>query len=627
MPDLLNTSLTGMLAFQRALQMTSHNITNANTPGYSRQVAEFATRIGGGAGKTYVGGGTKISIIKRMYDQLLVEQLRNSATGQARFTALNSMAGRIDSLLADADTGLSTGLQSYFNTLQDVSNDPGSIPIRQALLGEADGIASSFRTLDDRLQTLDSETNDRIRLAVDDINRLAAGIADVNDEIAIAGVGAQPNDLLDRRDQLVLELSGLISVATTVQEDGAMNVFIGSGQSLVLGDGAQRLGVRADEFDPTRLSVAYEGASGSTPLDTSLSGGTLGGLLEYRTRILDPSRQSLGQTAVAFVQQLNEQHQSGMDLRGNLGGDLFSMAPPTILYSSGNGGSGTASAMVADLGAFTGADYILEFDGASYSLTRGDTGQSVALTGTGTALDPFVADGIEIQVGGAPAAGDRIMIRTGQDAAGSIQNAITDPRALAIAAPTRSLASNANLGDASISAPTIVDSSDPALLTSAVIAFTSPTTYSINGAGSFVYTDGDPIVVNGSSVVITGVPSTGDQFTIEANYGAAGDNSNALLMTNLQSKGALDGGAISINESYAQLVASVGGTAHQIQAGLEAQNVVYANAQDAVLAKSGVNLDEEAANLIRFQQAYQAAAQVVNVTKVLFDSLLNATAR
>ena len=194
MPDLLNTSLTGMLAFQRALQMTSHNITNANTPGYSRQVAEFATRIGGGAGKTYVGGGTKISIIKRMYDQLLVEQLRNSATGQARFTALNSMAGRIDSLLADADTGLSTGLQSYFNTLQDVSNDPGSIPIRQALLGEADGIASSFRTLDDRLQTLDSETNDRIRLAVDDINRLAAGIADVNDEIAIAGVGAHTID-------------------------------------------------------------------------------------------------------------------------------------------------------------------------------------------------------------------------------------------------------------------------------------------------------------------------------------------------------------------------------------------------------------------------------------------------
>ena len=562
-----------------------------------------------------------------MYDELLVNQLRDSATGKARFGALNSMASRIDTLLADSDTGLSTGLQSYFNTLQDVANDPGAIPIRQALLGEADGIASRFRGLDDRLQTLESETNDRISLAVDDINRLATNIAEVNDQIAIAGVGAQPNDLLDRRDQLVLELSGLISVSTTTQEDGALNVFIGSGQSLVLGDGVQRLGVRANEFDPTRVSVVYEGASGSTPLDTSLSGGTLGGLLEFRTRMLDPARQSLGQTAVAFVNQLNEQHQAGMDLRGNLGGEMFSVAEPTILYSNGNAGTGTAGATITGLGAFTGADYILEYDGAAYSLTRADTGAAVALTGSGSAADPFIADGIEIEVGGAPAAGDRIMIRTAHDAAGSVQNVISDPRALAIATPTRSLASNANIGSASISAATVVDSSDPALLTSAVIEFTSATTYSINGAGNFAYTDGDPIVINGTSVSISGAPAVGDQFTIEANYGASGDNSNALLLTNLQSMGALDGGAISINENYAQLVASVGGTSNQIQAGLAAQDVVFANAQDAVLAKSGVNLDEEAANLIRYQQAYQAAAQVVNVTKTLFDSLLNATAR
>ena len=628
MPDLLNTSLTGMLAFQRALQMTSHNITNANTPGYSRQVAEFATRVGGGAGQTYVGGGTKISIIKRMYDALLVEQLRNSATGQARFGALNSMAGRIDTLLADADTGLSTGLQTFFNTLQDVSNDPGAIPIRQALLGEADGIASRFQTLDNRLQTLEAETNDRVRLAVDDINRIAENIADINDQIAQAGTGAQPNDLLDRRDQLVLELSGLISVSTTTQEDGAMNVFIGSGQSLVLGDGAKRLSVRGDEFDPTRLSVVYEGSAGSTPLDNSLSGGTLGGLLEFRTRMLDPSRQSLGQTAVAFVEQLNEQHRTGMDLRGNLGGDLFSIAPPAILYGSGNTGTGTATASVTDLGAFTGADYILEYDGANYSLTRTDTGQSVAMTGSGSAADPFVADGIEIEVGGAAAAGDRIMIRTAHNAAGSIQSVITDPRALAIAAPARSSASDANIGDATITQPEVVDANDPAFLNTAVIEFVAPGWYTIDGGPVVnLYTDGSPITVNGKSVTISGTPAAGDQFTIEANFGASGDNSNALLLIDVQSRGALDGGAISINENYAQLVASVGGTSSQIQAGLDAQNVVFANAQDAVLAKSAVNLDEEAANLIRFQQAYQATAQVVSVTKTLFDSLLNATAR
>ena len=442
-----------------------------------------------------------------------------------------------------------------------------------------------------------------------------------------AGVGARPNDLLDRRDAQVLELSGLVSVSTTIQDDGAMNVFIGSGQSLVIGTNVQRFGGRAREFDPTRVSVVYEGASGSTPLDTALSGGTLGGLLEFRSRVLDPGRQSLGQTAVAFVNQFNSQHNAGMDLRGNLGGDFFGIDPPRVLYSSNNSGSGTATAAIDDLGAFTGADYVLEFDGASYSLTRADNGQSIPLTGSGTAADPFLADGMSIEVGGAPAAGDRVMIRTGHNAAGTIENLISDPRAIALAAPTRAQSSLANIGDATVSQLTVVDADDPALLTPAVIEFTSPTTYSINGAGSFTYTDGDPIVINGTSVTINGVPAVGDQFTIEPNYGASGDNSNGLLLNDVQSNGVLDGGAISIGESYSQLVASVGGTAHQIQSGLAAQNVVYANAEEAVLSKSAVNLDEEAANLIRYQQAYQAAAQVVNVTKTLFDSLIAATSR
>lgn len=619
MPDLLNTSLTGMLAFQRALNLTGHNIANANTPGYSRQVAEFTSRIG--------GAGTQISTIKRMYDALLVGQLRSSVTGFARFSALNSMAGRIDSLLADADTGLNTGLQSFFNTIQDVGNDPSGIPIRQALLGEADGMASRFRSMDQRLNELESEINQRLTLAVGDVNRLAGLIADVNQRIAVAGVATTPNDLLDQRDQLVLELSSLVDVSTTLQDDGALNIFIGSGQPLVLGTKVQQLGVRGSEFDPTRVNVVYQGPSGNTPLDTALSGGTIGGLLEFRSRMLDSSRQSLGQTAVAFVEQFNAQHASGLDLRGNLGGDFFGIDPPTIRYSSNNTGSGTATAAVTDLSAFTGADYILEFDGAAYSLTRADTGQAISLSGSGTAADPFLADGIRIEVAGAAAAGDRLMIRTGHDAASSITSLISDPRSIALAAPTRVQSSLANIGDASISQVTVQNSSDPNLLSTSVIQFTSPNTYSINGAGSFAYVAGNPIIINGSSLTISGAPAVGDQFTIEANYGASGDNRNALLLADLQSLGILEGGTIGIGENYSQLVASVGGTTHQIQAGLSAQQVVLTNAENAVLSKSAVNLDEEAANLIRFQQAYQAAAQVVNITKTLFDSLLAATSR
>lgn len=628
MPDILNTSLTGMLAFQRALAVTSHNIANANTPGYSRQIAEFSTRIGTGTGSGYVGGGTQVSTIKRIYDNMLGQQLQSSTTGLVRFSTLSTLAGRIDTLLADTDTGLNTGLQSFFNSVQDLANDPASIPTRQALLGEANGITSRFHSLDQQLQDLDSEVNVRLQDSVANINQLANSIADVNDQIALAGsAGQPPNDLLDERDRLVLALSEQVSVSTIVQSDGAMNVFIGSGQSLVVGNDVQGLAVRGSEFDASRLTVVYEGASADTPLDTSLTGGALGGLLEFRSRMLDPSIQSLGQTAVAFASQFNEQHQSGLDLRGNLGEAFFEIDPPAIQYSSRSTGSGTASATVADLGLLTGADYVLGFDGASYSLTRQDTNEVITLTGTGTAGDPFVGAGLEIVVGGAPAAGDRILVRTGQNAAGSINTLISDAQDIAMAGPTRSAASFGNVGDGIISTPVVVDRTDPGLLSSATIEFTSATTYTIDGAGSFTYTEGSPILINGSEVSISGAPAAGDQFTLEPNFGGSGDNSNGLMLANIQSVGLLDGGTISINENYGRLVTSVGGTTGQIQANLDAQNVVYRNAEDAMLATSAVNLDEEAAKLIQYQQAYQAAAQVVSVASTLFDSLINATAR
>ncbi|MGB5246189.1 MAG: flagellar hook-associated protein FlgK [Woeseia sp.] len=629
MANLLSTSLSGMVAFQRALEMTGHNIANVNTEGYSRQVADFTTRPGQQTGVGFIGSGTQITTVKRIYDSILGSQLQSSTTSYARFAAMNDLSTRLDTLLADPSTGLNVQLQSFFNSVQDIANDPASLPTRQALLGEADGLVLRFAELDRQLGGMDSELNQRMSAAVSEINQITDSIARLNKQIVVgqAQAGQPPNDLLDQRDLLVRDLSSLVSVNTIMQDDGSMNVFINSGQNLVIGSESRALGTRASEFDPTRVEVTLLGQNGSTPLGNSISGGTLGGLMEFRDQVLDPARRALGETAQAMALTFNEQHASGMDLYGNLGGEFFSIDPPTVYVSRDNTGTGTAAATISDLGALTGSEYVLEFDGASYSLTRADNGQPVTMTGTGSAGDPFVAEGINIVTGGAPASGDRLLIRPSINGAKTISRALTDPQALAMAAPTRTAASLDNIGSGKISPSAVVDRNDPGLLNDYVIEFTGSNTYTVNGAGSFTYTSGDPISIGGSEFAISGEPSIGDQFTLEANTAASGDNRNGLQRANLQAVGILDGGTISINESYGQLVTNVGSTTRQVQANFEAQGVVLENAENAMLAKSGVNLDEEAANLLRFQQSYEAMAQVISIASQMFDTLLNATRR
>ena len=629
MPDLLSTSLSALTAFQRAIDLTGHNIANANTPGYNRQVVDFSTRVGQGQTNSFIGNGVQVAQIRRVYDDTLGQQIQSAASGQSRFDVMNTFASRLDVLLADPSTGLNASLQNFFNAVQDVNNDPASIPARQALLGEAESLVQRFQALDRRLAETESELNDRVAQSVDDVNRLAESIAEANDKIALArGRGGRaPNDLLDERDGLVRQLAAQIDVSTSLQDDGTLSVFIGNGQTLVIGSEAKRLGVQGSEFDPTRLEVTYSGTGGTTPLDTGLTGGTLGGLLEFRSRLLDPTRQALGRTAVALSEQFNNQHAAGVDLRGALGGDFFAVSGPAVLVSRNNAGSGTAAASVSDLSALTGNDYRLAYDGANYSLTNLSTGQPVALAGSGSAADPFVADGLAIVVGGAPAAGDELLIRSTATAASSLGLSVSDPQAVAMALPTRVQASLNNIGDAVAGSLSIADATDPNLLAGATIEFTSATTYSVNGAGAFAYTDGQPILVNGTEIVISGAPQTGDQFVIEANASATGDNGNGLLLAGVQSENALDGGTLSVGQNYSQLVADVGSSSRQLKANLDAQSVVLESVEAEQLAESGVNLDEEAANLIRFQQAYQAAAQVVSVASTLFDTLISATRR
>jgi flagellar hook-associated protein 1 len=630
MADILSTGVSGLLAFQRALDTTSHNISNVNTDGYSRQRVEIGTRPAQAYANGYVGQGANVRTTQRVYDTFIAAQTRSTSSSLERLDVYASNAERLDNMFGDSDNGLSPTLQRFVNAFQAVANAPTSIPARQVLLSEANTLQQRLKFFDGRLDEIGNEINSRIRGEVAEVNSIAQGIARLNNEIAAgtARTGGQPpNDLLDQRDLLLDQLAQKISVNAVPQDGGTVNVFVGSGQPLVLGASVNQLTTMQDPYDSSQLRVALQTPGSTVDVSRNISGGTLGGLLDFRAEQLEPAKNELGRFAVALSEVVNTQHHEGIDLSGALGGDFFAVGDADVLDNALNTGSGTVNATRVDVSALTGRDYILEMTGSGWQLRDSLTGTTVPMTGTGTAADPFVADGLEIEVGGTADVGDTFLIRPTRSAITNMSVLISDPSRVAAAAPIRSAAAGTNSGSGTISAGEVLDSTNPQLRAPVTIQFLTANTYSINGAGSFAYTAGGNIDVNGWRVQISGAPQVGDTFTVSDNTSGTGDNRNALLLSDALKAPVLNGGTTSLGSAVGEFVGSIGVATRQAQVNRDAQNVVYEESLASKDAVSGVNLDEEAANLLKYQQAYQAAAQLIRVADTMFQTLLAATER
>jgi len=636
--DVLGIGVNGLLAFQKALATTGHNISNVNTDGYSRQRVDFSTRAPVLSGNSYLGTGTQVRSVDRVYNDFLTSQVRGNTAAYQQLDTYHTLSSQIDNVLADPNVGLTPAMNEFFSAMQDVANDPTSAAARQVAISQGQSLADRFHYLDDRLQALDQQVNDNVRNTTSEINTLAQSIADVNRKIFIAGGidGPAPNDLLDQRDQLLNQLSERVAVTSYYQDDGSMNVLIGNGQALVVGFDAQQLSVVSNQYDPQRLEVAFVSPGGAaTPVTSQLSGGTLGGTIEFRNRVLDPSLNKLGQLAAGLAKSFNDQHRLGIDLSGAFGGDFFqdiASSAPRALASSYNTGSAVISASVSDASSLTNSDYQLKFSGGNYSLTRLSDNTVTNLTGfPGT---PANVDGITLSLAsGAMVDGDSFLIQPTREGAKKMAMAPITADQLAVAAPISTAAALSNTGSGQISSGQVngPPPTDPNLMQTVTLTFNNPpTSFDVSGVGtgnpvSVPYTAGADISYNGFTVQINGRPASGDVFTIQANTPAAGDNRNALAMTALQQKPILANNSASYNDFYGQWVADIGTTTHQAQLNSDAQSSLLDQAVQARDTVSGVNLDEEAANLIRFQQAYQATAQVISTANTMFQTLLNAT--
>lgn len=626
MSDVFGISVSALQAFQSALSVTGNNVANASTPGYARETANLVEGTPQSNGAATIGSGVVLTSVSRAFSQATANQLNSSQSSLGQLDSLQTYTAQIDKLLGTTGAGLSTALQNFYNAWSDVANNPTSAATRQALLGKAQSLAASFQNTSSQLDSFNTDVNSRISADVQQINSIATSISKLNQQIVVGTAqagGNPPNELLDQRDKLVSDLSKLTGISTTHDSNGALNVFIGTGQPLVLQGTTTSLTTVANQFNSTQLEISTTTSSGNA-ISGSITSGDLGGLLAARAQAIDPAKNQLGQIATALSQAVNIQQNSGLDLSGQLGANLFVVGAPQAVASAKNPDSVTVTLGVTNVGALTANDYILSYTAGAYSLTRSSDGTAVPLTGAGTLASPLTAEGLSIVVSATPAAGDQFLLQPTAQAAGTFSTILSNPSKIAAAGAIQTSAANGNTGSATISAGTVLNAANPALLSATAIQFTSATTYSVNGAGSFPYTAGGNISLNGWQVQISGTPAIGDSFTVQSNAGATGDNRNALASATQQTQGVLANGTISINGAVSALITGIGSQAQQVNTAQAAQTAVNSNALSNFQSISGVNLDEEAASLLQWQQAYQAAAQALKIGSSLFQSLLTA---
>ena len=626
MSDVFGISVSALQAFQNAINVTSNNVANASTPGYDRETVNLTEAIPQSNGTATVGAGVVVAGISRAYSQAAANQLNASQSSLGQLNALQNYSTQIDNLFGTTVGGLSTTLQGFYSAFSDVANNPTSTASRQALLGQAQNVAASFQNASGDLSSLNTDVNSRITADVQQINSIASAISTLNQQIVVAtaqGGNQPPNELLDQRDKLVSNLSQLVGVSTTTEGDGSLNVFVGNGQPLVLQGQTTPLTTVQNQFNASQLEI---GTSQGSQISSDITSGDLGGLLAARSQVINPALNQLGQIATALSQTVNSQQSDGLDLSGNLGANIFSVGAPVATASSKNTDAVTATLSVNPngLGALTADNYLLTFKAGAPTLTDTTTGVSVTPAGAGTVASPYTANGVSIVLSGAPAAGDQFLIQPTATAAASLSVVLTDPSKIAAAGAIATAAAGTNTGAATISSGTVLNSDNPSLLQPVTIQFTTPpTTYSVNGGPGVAFINGGNIDVNGWQVQISGTPANGDVFTVSSNAGGTGDNRNALAAANLQNVGVLQNGTTSITAGVSTLITGIGSQAQQINTSQTAQAAVNSQAQSSVQSITGVNLDEEAASLLQWQQAYQAAAQALTIGNTLFTTLID----
>jgi len=642
---LMTIGKTALFANYAALQTAGNNIANVNTSGYSRQEAQFETAQGQFTGSGFFGKGVSVATVTRAYNQLLTQQAVASQSIAAADAARNDRLAQLENAFPTGTAGLGSAAGNFLNAFVDLSNKPADAATRQVVLSQAQDLAARFRAAGDQLSALQSGVTQEVKTSVGTVNTLAQQVAKLNQQIsAFRGTGQSPNDLLDERDRLVSQISGFVNVTTIEADDGSVGLFIGGGQNLVLGSSANTLAAVADPFDPAKVQLALRegGVNRAIPAD-SLQGGSIAGLLRFQNNDLTAANNLLGQMATAISGAMNRQQKLGLDLStpAQVGGDLFSVGAPRVLDDSSNGGNAALSLIVTDSSQVQASDYSIAFDGSNYTVTRQLDQRQVGVFSPTDLAPPTgkTFDGVTLTLSTTTAAqsGDRFILQPVAAAAQNMRTVLSNPNGLAAAAPFTASTGTGNSGTATVGSLAVVNP-PPAYdrTLTATITFTDNSgNYSWNLSngtnGTGTWTAGAPIALNGFELNLDGVPKANDTLSVAPTTSVASNNGNALAFANLadigfvasmpQTSGAASPG-MTITDAYASAISDIGVRVQGSKAATTISGGVATAAETARANAAGVNLDEEAARLIQFQQSYQAAAKILQVAQSVFDTML-----
>ncbi len=656
MANIYSIGKSALLSANYAISVTGHNISNASVDGYNRQVVLQSAVPGQRYAFGFVGGGTQLDDVRRVYDKFLAKQFNDTQSESSRLNTHYGLIQSINSKLADATAGISPALQDFFSSVQAVASTPASSATRTSMISESEILAGRYNNLANQLTEQLDMINSRVIGSVELVNTYAHEIAKINDQIAraqIAVTDPEPNDLLDQRDYLISQLSQEIGVRT-VSNGNSMDIYIGNGQPLVINNQSFEMYAEHSTKDPDRVEIGYinNGVKVEIP-EKLLTGGNIKGYMEYRAAELDPVLNQLGLIAINLAYDFNAQHKLGQDMNGEVGKDYFGYVTETSVGNAS--GSGSAIANIKDVKSLVASNYLMEFDGTNYRITRQSDGttfsgaeRNVTLA-DGSTWDgksmPVTIDGVEFNADGL-VAGDSLVLKPLGEVASSLKVLITDPNKIAAALTVRTGAGENNVGSGQISQGSLVALNNPDATIPSVppnleltvqvdgagdlvvapnrtvtVTYTDGTTKTVDSPDTFAYEEGMTIALGSFTFNITGKPQAGDTFYVEPNTGGTGDNRNMLSLASLQDSRTMNG-TTTYQGAYSQLVNRVGAKTRELEILSTSTATLLNEIYEEQQSESGVNLDEEAINLMRYQQNYNAATKVLQTANEMFDSIL-----